>query len=161
MTWVTFKNGTPIVTAWYILDASASKIALMGPLLGRMFFCQLQQFGSVCPWQPVLRRQKLCEGFLNHIPDVSCLCTLKGNNTLLHPHGVKPVGSFLPWTQHVLMWVVLVHFRVCSPSTCSLCEHSLQHIHTSLHRESQMSFWTAREEHRSAIICSESKHKIL
>lgn len=86
MTQVTFKNGTSIITAWYILDVAVSEVAVTDPLLGKMFFCQLQQFGSVCPWQPVLGTLKLCEGFLNHIPDVSCLCALKGNKVHLYIH---------------------------------------------------------------------------
>ena len=78
MTWVTFKSGTSIVTAWYVLNLSVSEIALIGPFLGKMFFCQLQ-VSSASPWQPVLGTRKLSGCFLNHIPDVNCICTLKGN----------------------------------------------------------------------------------
>lgn len=85
MTWVTFKNGTSIVTAWYILNISVSEIALIGPLLGKMFLRQLQ-VSSACPWQPVLGTQKLSGCFLNHIPDVNGICTLKGNTMHSYIH---------------------------------------------------------------------------
>lgn len=118
--------------------------------------------GLACPWQPVLWPQKLCGYFLNHIPEVSCISTLKGNkNLFLRPQWMTHVMAFLPWTQHMLMQIVLLDFRICSPITCCLWECSLQHTHPSLRRESQISFWMAGEEHRSAIICSDSKCKIL
>lgn len=146
----------------YFWMLSVSEIALIGPLLGKMFFGELQQsvllaLGSLC-----CEHGSSVDTFLYHTPEVNCICTLKDNkNLFLHPQWMKHVMSLLPWTEHMLMQIVPLHFRICRPSMCCLWERSQQHLRPSLRRESQISFWMAGEGHRSVIVCSDSKCKIL
>lgn len=133
------------------LNVPVSKIALRGYFLGPPFWFCLTW--AAC----AVNTATLWMHFETYLWCQLYVYSKRLQNLFLHPQGVKHVMAFLPWTQHMMMQIGLLHFRICSCSTFCLWECSLQHIHPLVHRESQMSFWMAGEEHRSVIVCSGSK----